>query len=322
MHMGMKPNYTIHDVHIVPGETSLFDFDERYGGKLSHSQYYIEPYGPFEHNEMLDTFYIDAGNEMCYHEHECGAETFLVDGGSVQLEICGKKCILTKGDIVHLPPFLPHKFIWLEEGTIWRELFQQMRMADECMEGLRFKEYHKDEFDMSKDGQSTNSLYYDYKPVTVEVPKEEMYHVRPYDMGLSVFNFPGIELRQKVGRWETKGHKEIWQLLLDPGYELSWSFRSPFYGLFIVQEGEVNVRIDGMDPFRAKERDILHIPNYVAGEITAPNGAVLFDYNCEGFGLRALEELQSLATFAPERLADEAEAILEKNQCFVRGRLK
>ena len=140
--MPQKPEFALHDVHIVPGETSLFDFDEAYGGKRSHSQYYIEPYGPFEHNEMLDTFYLDAGNEMRYHEHERGAETFLVDGGSVQLEVCGQKCILTKGDIVHLPPYLPHKFIWLEEGTIWRELFQQMRMAEECIEGLRYKTYH------------------------------------------------------------------------------------------------------------------------------------------------------------------------------------
>ena len=320
--MPQKPEFALHDVHIVPGETSLFDFDECYGGKRSHSQYYIEPYGPFEHNEMLDTFYLDAGNEMRYHEHERGAETFLVDGGSVQLEVCGQKCILTKGDIVHLPPYLPHKFIWLEEGTIWRELFQQMRMAEECIEGLRYKTYHKDDFDMAKDGQSTSSLYYEYKPVTVEVPKEQIYHVRPYDQGLETFQFPGVELRLKVGRWETKGHKEIWQLVAQPGFELSWSHRNPFYSLFVVQEGTVEVRIDGMEPFTAKERDILHVPPRLSGEVLAPEGAVLFDYNCEGFGLRAIEELASLAAFAPERLADEAEGVLEKHRVFLRGRLR
>ena len=243
-----------------------------------------------------------------------------MDGGSVELRICGQRCILTKGDMVHLPPYLPHKFIWLEEGTIWRELFQQMRMADECLEGLRFKEYHRDEFDMSKDGQSTSSLYYGYTPVTVEVPKEQMYHVRPYDKGLEEFDFPGIKLRLKVGRWETKGHKEIWQLLMEPGYELSWSFRNPFYGLFVVQEGTVEVSLDGMETFTAKPRDILHIPNYLGGKIVASEDAVLFDYNCEGFGLRAIEELYSLATFSPERLADEAEEVLERNKVYLRGR--
>lgn len=223
---------------------------------------------------------------------------------------------------MHLSPYVPHKFTWLEAGTIWRELFQQMRMADECLEGLRFKEYHREDFDMAKDGQSTSSLYCDWTPVTHEVPQSEMYHVRPYDFGLNTFEFPGITLRQKVGRWETKGHKEIWQLLMEPGFEISWSFNNPFWGLWIVQEGSVEVRIDGIEPFTANERDIIHVPNYLAGEIFAPNGAVLFDYNCEGFGLRALEQLHSVATFAPEKLAEEAEGILKNNRVYVRGLMR
>ena len=54
----------------------------------------------------------------------------------------------------------------------------------------------------------------------------------------------------------------------------------------------------------------------------APDGAVLFDYNCEGFGLRAIEELASVAAFEPEQLADEAEGILEKHRVFLRGRVR
>lgn len=125
-----------------------------------------------------------------------------------------------------------------------------------------------------------------------------------------------------MGRWETKGHKEVWQLVMQPGFELNWSFRNPFYNLLIVQEGQVEVHIDGMEPFTAKERDILHVPPRLSGEVLAPEGAVLFDYNCEGFGLRAIEELASLAAFAPERLADEAEGVLEKHRVFLRGRLR
>ena len=68
-----------------------------------------------------------------------------------------------------------------------------------------------------------------------------------------------IRDRLKVGRWETKGHKEIWQLVAEPGFELSWSHKNPFYSLFVVQEGTVEVRIDGMEPFTAKERDILQM---------------------------------------------------------------
>ena len=57
-------------------------------------------------------------------------------------------------------------------------------------------------------------------------------------------------------------------------------------------------------------------------EEAGPDGAVLFDYNCEGFGLRAIEELASVAAFEPEQLADEAEGILEKHRVFLRGRVR
>lgn len=319
--MSSQSKYTLHPIHIDPEKDYLMAFDEYYGGKKTSSKYYIEPYGPFQHNEMLDTVYVDPNHEMCYHEHEIGAETFLVDGGSVLVEICGKKAVATKGDIIHLPPFVPHKFTWIDAGTIWRELFQETHMAEDCITGLRFKEYNKDGFDMSKDGQSPDSHYYTWTPVTEQVSKEEIYHIRPYNSGLVAYQFDGCELRLKVGRWETKGHKEIWQLCMAPNYELSWSHQNPFYSLFIVQEGKVEVRIDGMDKFVAKERDILHIPSHLSGEIVAPEGAVLFDYNCEGFGLRAVEELYSVYAADPQRAAEEAEAILSKHRCYLRGRL-
>ena len=173
----------------------------------------------------------------------------------------------------------------------------------------------------AKDGQSTDSLYYTYTPVTETVPKEQIYQIRPYNSGLCIYKFEGCELRQKVARWETKGHKEIWQLCMEPGFQLSWSAQNPFYSLFIVQEGSVEVRIDGMEPFTAKERDVLHIPTHLSGEITAPDKAVLFDYNCEGFGLRAIEELYALYAADPKKAETEAEAILSKHKCYVRGHL-
>lgn len=190
--------YTLHDIHIDPEKTWLMDFDEYYGGKKTYSKYLIEPYGPYQHNELLDTVYVDPNHEMCYHEHTRGVETFLVDGGSVLTEICGKKAVCTKGDIVHISAYTPHKFTWIDAGTIWRELFQETQMGEDCIANLRFKEYNKTEFDMAKDGQSTDSLYYTYTPVTEEVPKEQIYQIRPYNSGLCIYRFEGCELRQKV----------------------------------------------------------------------------------------------------------------------------
>ena len=66
---------------------------------------------------------------------------------------------------------------------------------------------------------------------------------------------------------------------------------------------------------------MLHIPTHLSGEITAPDKAVLFYYNCEGFGLRAIEELYALYAADPKKAETEAEAILSKHKCYVRGHL-
>lgn len=311
----------VHKVHITPDDY-LIRIPENFGGKRSHIDYYIEPYGQYQHNEMSDTIYDDGDNVIDYHEHTRGVETFLVDGGSVEVEIRGKRAIATRGDIIHIAAFTPHKFRWIEPGTIWRELFQETQMAEDMMAQARFKDHHMDTFDMDVDGRGTDSYWHSFAPVTVEVPKEQLPEIRPYNSGLAVFQFKGCELRQKVGRWETKGHKEVWQLCLTPGFKIHWSEKNPFYNLFVVQEGSVEVRLEGMDPFVAKERDILHIPNHVAGEIVTLGDAVLFDYNCEGFLYRAMEELYALSVHAPEKLEEEADAILQKHSCYLRGEPK
>lgn len=310
-----------HRIHITPKDY-LIRIPEEFGGKRCHIDYFIEPYGEHQHNEMSDTVYDDGNSSIGYHEHTRGVETFMVDGGSVEVEIRGRRAIATRGDIIQVSSFMPHKFRWIEDGTIWRELFQETQMVEDMMAQARYKEFHPETFDMSINGQGTDSYWHSFEPVTVEVPKEEIPEIRPYNGGLSIFKFKGCELRQKVGRWETKGHKEVWQLCLEPGFRLSWSEKNPFYNLFIVQEGSVEVKLDGMDPFVANERDILHIPNYLAGEIVTKGNVVLFDYNCEGWLYRAMEELYALQVREPERLEAEAEAILRKNQCYIHGEPK
>ena len=311
--------FTIGKIHLTPDDY-LIRFDERFGGKKSHIDYFIEAYGYYQYNEMSDTIYEDAAG-MQYHQHTVGIETFLVDGGTVDVFIRGKKATATRGDIVQITPGTPHTFYW-SEGAIWRELFQQTQMPYDMLSQVRQKYYHPETYDQENDGKGTEALWFDFEPVCVEVPKEQLPEIRPYNSGLSVFKFDGIELRQKVGRWETKNVKEIWQYVLSPGYEISWNEFNPYPNLFIVQEGEVDVRVDGMDPFVAKERDILHIPNHLAGEITARGEAVLFDYNCEGYGLNAAEELYSIKVNSPDKLVELTDQILKKHKIFLRGKQK
>lgn len=314
----MDAKFTVGKIHITPDDY-LVHFDERFGGKKSYINYYIAAYGLHQDNEISDTVYEDPA-DMGYHQHTIGVETFMVDAGSVEIIIRGKKAVATKGDIIQITPGTPHTFVWLEPNTIWREHFMQTQMPYDMLSQVRQRYYHPDTYDLATDGQGTEAIWFDFKPVAVSVPKEQMPEIRPYESGLQVFNFGGIELRQKVGRWELKNVKEIWQYVLQPGFEISWNEFNPNPVLLIVEEGELDCRIDGMEPFVAHTRDILHVPNHLAGEIKARGKVVLFDYNMVGYGLNAAEELLSIKVNEPEKFAESVEPVLAKHKVFLRGK--
>ena len=89
---------------------------------------FILPRGPRQKDEFSDTVY-HKGASVPYHWHQHGFETFEIARGSVDCVIDGKHFIAKEGDLLHIPPYTAHGFVHLEEGTIWRELFQEMDMS-------------------------------------------------------------------------------------------------------------------------------------------------------------------------------------------------
>lgn len=73
--------------------------------------------GPHEKDEMSDIIYHKDAT-VPYHQHAKGTETFYIATGSVQCFIHGKRFIANTGDLIHLLPYTPHGFHFLEEGTI------------------------------------------------------------------------------------------------------------------------------------------------------------------------------------------------------------
>lgn len=311
----------IKKIHLTP-EDYLTRIHECYDGKHNYIDYFIEPYGPLLQNEISDTVYEDPDCAICYHEHTKGSETFLVKRGHVEVTSLGKRTTVTCGDLIHTPAFTPHCFHWIEPGTMQREMFQETLMNEDMMANARHRVTHPETFDMMMNGKGNESLFYDYVPVTKEVPKDQLPLVRPFDKGIVEYNFEGCTMRLKVGRWETRGLKEVWQFILKPGFELSCNENISYYSLFDIHEGKVKVEIDGVDSFIANKWDMLHIPTHLSYRIKALEETVLFDFNCEGFLLRAMEEICSVQN-NPETtdLEKAAEEILQKNGFMLRGKM-
>ena len=110
------------------------------GGEVVND--FILPRGPRQQDEFSDTVY-HAGTDVPYHSHEHGFETFEIAKGSVDCVVNGKHFIAKAGDIIHLMPYTAHGFVFLEEGTIWRELFQEMDMSGGIFEKNMVKRYYE-----------------------------------------------------------------------------------------------------------------------------------------------------------------------------------
>jgi hypothetical protein len=164
------------------------------------------------------------------------------------------------------------------------------------------------------------SAWFDYIiPECRDVPQEQIPCLRPYEFALAEYSFEGITLKLKVGRWETAGLKEVWQLRLSKGYKLSWEEIHPFVHLYDVYSGSVRVSLEGMEPFTAKARDLLHIPKYLAGSVEALEDTVLLDMGCQGYLTRFMDEINIYKQREPKKLKDRAfvKEIMQKNDYHV-----
>jgi len=298
-------------IHITPDDY-IEDMDEIRDGSepRSRMKYYIEPYGTEGLNEVCEAnFYV--GNRVFYHEHNSGTETFLVYGGAFEIISLSKCGVARKGDMIHLMPYMPHSIHTLEDESLWRAYHQGLWFSDRKSEELELRDRHWDviftpEFRKNNNKREGHTRF-DYElPYYSNVPASELPSLRPYDFSFADYDFDGISLKLKVGRWETKGAKEVWQLRLKSGYTLSWDEEHPFTHLYDVFDGSVRVSLEDMEPFTAKTRDLLHIPRLRSGKIEVLEDTVLLDMGCQGFLTRLMEELNMYKAKDAAKLKDAA----------------
>ena len=159
-------------MHIDPKRDVLYSIPD----SDNHGDLLIRPQGNRMINELGDTIYIKDAF-VPYHDHEKGYETFLIDGGSAEVCINKKKCIIKRGDIVHIRPYVNHGYRYLEENTIWREMFQEMDMYN-CVEDKHVirtysPEYWEDEEFKARRYKILGTLYRE-DPVPVPAENTEI----------------------------------------------------------------------------------------------------------------------------------------------------
>ena len=306
-------------MHIDPKRDVLYSIPD----SDNHGDLLIRPQGNRMINELGDTIYIKDAF-VPYHDHEKGYETFLIDGGSAEVCINKKKCIIKRGDIVHIRPYVNHGYRYLEENTIWREMFQEMDMYN-CVEDKHVirtysPEYWEDEEFKARRYKILGTLYRE-DPVPVPAKNTEIPAIRPRGTALASFDLGIMKCNLKVGRWETEGAKEIWKFLPEKGTQIEWNYPYAANDVYLVMEGSVHVQADGHD-FVAKKRDIINVPPYYKHTFTVlEEGTQLYAYNVQSYLMHIMERIHAEKVRTPEHLEDWAyvEKILRDNNCWVTG---
>ena len=81
----------------------------------------------------------DKGVVVPCHEHHNSRETFFITKGSVEFTLAGNKTVVKAGDVVHVPPYMPHSMNFLEDTT-WMAYFNNYRFYDAIKELNLLKE--------------------------------------------------------------------------------------------------------------------------------------------------------------------------------------
>ena len=303
-------------IHITPDDY-IHELEE----KDCKDYLFIAPVGETLNNEMSDVYYQENAF-VPYHEHSKGYETFSIDRGSVEVTVNGKRSVAEAGDLIHIEPYMSHGFRFLEEGTIWRELFLGMDMYGGILEkqliDRSYPEKLKDDAFMAgyRLKHHTKRLG---EPEPEVVPKEGLPQIRPKGKGIACFAFDGIVCSQKVGRHETGGAKEIWEFVIDKGICVEWDAPHPDWDLYVVKEGRVEVSVLG-ETFTANARDILHVPPYTGYYMKIlDDRTVLHAYNVKALGLRLAEIVEKKLEAGPDLVGhwDEVKDIFRQNKSCI-----
>ena len=88
----------------------------------------------------------DKGVNVPYHEHHNSRETFFITKGSVEFTLAGKRFVAKAGDVVHIPPYMPHGMVFLEDTT-WMAYFNNYRFYDAMQERNMLKKHNPEVLD-------------------------------------------------------------------------------------------------------------------------------------------------------------------------------
>ncbi len=244
------------------------------------------------------------------HAHKDGFETFFVDSGWMYLYVDGRKCKVVPGDIIQLQAGQQHAMAFMEDVK-YRGFFHDLCSLDmaEIAQHLKDKmpEAAEDpEFQKVRMEVGGMDMIMRERPVYKEVPSSEVLAVKNPDRPYASYEFPGCTVKVITTRWENAGVNEMICAQMKKGFTAQWNPYPRERELYYVRHGLVEFTVYG-EKHLAKEGCIVNIPRFAPHCLKALEDSEVYDMGGKPNWFAFLQDLESIRTYAPERLKDPEE---------------
>lgn len=288
--------------------------------------FYTQSHGKNQLNEVCDVEYIFENHSIPYHYHDCGAATYMILKGRIELILNGKKCVCEEGDIINVTSYCPYGIRILEKGTLIREMYTGLNVFEIYNEyklmqqgGLTYTydDAVKEEF------AEKHHFFKLTAPVNPEkIDKNRLPQITAKDKAIYEYDgWDGILCKLKVGRWNLKRVKEVWEYSIDKNYQLQYLEPNENERVYSVKSGEIMVEVNNQ-LFFAEAEDVIYIPAYTPFTIMAVDEeTVVYDWNVSTRLFRMLEMLQLAQRDEVENTLDNKwmKELLDLNNSWLTG---
>jgi quercetin dioxygenase-like cupin family protein len=255
------------------------------------------------------------------HEHRVGYETFFIDSGRAYLYTGGKKCLVTKGDILCLQPYQAHGTVFVEPAK-HRGSLHNMHSANDTPAISALMGYEADALKNPEVSpfRSGGDFFRRERPVFKEVPAAEVAAVRNPARPTVFYEFEGVTMKQISARWENGGVCELWCADMAAGFHAEWMQCPKHREQLYVREGEVRITVYGED-YTAYAGCLVNIPKFASHSLTALSRAEVYDCCGQTMWEEFLQDYTSIRTYDPGRLKnpETLAALKERYGCQIRS---
>ena len=198
-----------------------------------------------------------------YHLHHDATETFFLTRGAAMFTVGGQKFLVQPGDMVHIPPYLPHGMEFLEQDTTWLTFFKGVGFFVIQMDDVALRAHLPDKLTDAAFIDDFGDHHDSYMALEPPVPIENASPraLRRKGEWLATHSDANADLYLKVAPWETDNVNQVWEMHMHEGAQVPLHVHYYGWETFFMTKGVSEFTV-GEETKVARPGDLVLVPPY------------------------------------------------------------